>query len=153
MWSKVVTAALLAIALGSIIEARDFHNLRCRGSPALATDEEAKKEVLTTWKSKTKDKCHARPERCPETKRFYNDKTSGIYLALYLLPNPHSLFQNSSLNHFLTSRSTLVRSTAASYLSTTATSPKPSSLFSSRSWENVPTILQFGSTVVPDVVL
>ncbi|KIR57664.1 carboxypeptidase D [Cryptococcus bacillisporus CA1873] len=80
MWSKVVTAALLAIALGSIIEARDFHNLRCRGSPALATDEEAKKEVLTTRKSKTKDKCHARPERCPETKRFYNDKTSEFFV-------------------------------------------------------------------------
>lgn len=79
MWSKVVTAALLAIALGSIIEARDFHNLRGRGSPALATDKVAKKEVLTTPKSKTKDKCHARPERCPETKRFYNDKTSGMY--------------------------------------------------------------------------
>lgn len=116
MWSKVVTVALLAIALGSIIEARDFHNLRGRGSPALATNKEAKKEVLTTRQSKTKDKCHARPERCPEMKRFYNEQTSGMYLALYLLPNPHSLFQNSSLNHFLMSRSTLVRSTAVPYL-------------------------------------
>lgn len=81
MWSKVVTTALLAIALGSVIEAAsDPSALRGRGPAALAA-KEAKKEAPANNASNSDaskmEKCRALRERHPKRK-FYNNRTSGM---------------------------------------------------------------------------
>ncbi|AAW43002.1 carboxypeptidase D, putative [Cryptococcus deneoformans JEC21] len=83
MWSKVVTTALLAIALGSVIEAAsDPSALRGRGPAALAA-KEAKKEAPANNASNSDaskmEKCRALLERHPKRK-FYNNRTSEFLI-------------------------------------------------------------------------